>query len=159
MYLWFLCSLTVIRFVLHNCAWRQVENCANGVPAQISIQLPQTHGAMQNTHLICSRTFISSSKRFHTEIISSLCLTLIVQPQISGQSPPSTSPSPVEFPSRSALDLPRPHSSKRSPTTPHIRSSHIRSATPFRRRMIHLPPVRFRGSSHTGRRMPAWNKR
>lgn len=28
----FILNRVVIRFVLHNCAWRQVENCANSVP-------------------------------------------------------------------------------------------------------------------------------
>lgn len=119
-----------------NCRQRQVRGC---------------------THLIFSRTFMSASTRFQTATISSLCRTLIVHPQISGHSSPSSSS--LTFPSASTLRRPLPHSSNMSPTTPQTRSSHTRSATPFLSRIIHFPPARLRGSSHTGRRTPAWNKR
>lgn len=110
-----------------------------------------------STHLILSLTFASPSTRFHRLTMSSLCRTLIVHPQISGHSVPVSLAS-SQFPS-CRFSLPERHSSNWSPIIAITRSSQILSAMPFRRRMIHFPPVMFKGSSHTGRRMPVWNKR
>lgn len=110
------------------------------------------------THLIFSLTLASASSRFHKLTISSLCLTLIVQPQISGHSVLLLSLLSSQFPIPSFSSVFR-HSSNWSPIIASTRSSQIRSATPFLRRMIHLPPVMLSGSSHTGRRIPVWKSR
>jgi len=110
--------------------------------------------------LILSFTFVSPSTLFQRLIISSLCLTLIVHPHISGHSPdPDPEPSSLQLPSFSCCESPVLHSSNWSPKIAKTRSSQIRSETPFLRRMIHLPPERLRGSSQTGLRTPEWKSK
>ncbi len=110
------------------------------------------------THLIFSFDFGLESCRFHREMMSSFCRTLIVHPQISGNSPGGM---PSEL--ATAFGPPAPPESTTpsnwSPITARTRSSQRRSATPLRRRMIHLPPERFSGASQTGRRTPEWKRR
>jgi len=113
---------------------------------------------------ICSLSFASPSTLFQMVTTSSLCLTLIVHPQICGHSVMLSEPSSdlpldaiLDFELSSVLLLRQ--SSNWSPIMAKTRSSHKRSAIPFFNRMIHFPPERFNGSSHTGRRMPVWNRR
>lgn len=110
---------------------------------------------LRRVSLIFSLTLTSPSTLFHKLTISSLCLTLIVHPQISGHSARfASSGSRPPFGSAG----PR-HPSNWSPITARTRSSQIRSATPFFSLIIHFPPERLSGSSHTGRRMPEWKRR
>lgn len=125
-----------------------------------------THFTCSNpTHRICSLSFTSPSTLFHTLKISSLCLTLKVAPQISGQSPGGISPPSLRLSRPEWEPFPSPGSSSClqwsnwSPMMPSTRSSQILSATPFFKRMIHFPPDRLRGSSQTGLRTPLWNIR
>ena len=154
---------TIVRLVLHLGCWRKVQYftyCGTVHRRERkhrgSIQVPSEEKKITEiTHLILSFVLASPSILFHTVMISSLCLTLIVHPQISGHS---------LFGSALSLEdrddsLPSATSSNWSPTIARTRSSHSLSATPFFRRMIHFPPPMFKGSSQTGRRMPEWKRR